>query len=119
MTRLLKDAVLLEYFYPYYLIKLVYWNPVAGYPGSVMYDYRILYDPKTNSFIHSSLDWIKDHRHKFPLKIEELKPLEMQSYFEEVVSIIHLMDSFGFKVLSTVVEKPFQMKIVYNRKYNR
>ena len=50
MKRIIKKAVPLKFFEPYYLIKLIHWNPAAGYPGSVMHDYRILYNPKRNNF---------------------------------------------------------------------
>ena len=114
MKQIIKKAVPLKFFKPYYLIKLVYWNPAAGFPGAVMHDYRVLYDPKKNKFELSSLQWIKNYRHRSRLEIDKLSLPEIQSYIEEFVSLIPRLDNYGFNVIKIVAEKPLHIKVIYD-----
>jgi len=114
MKRILNKAVPLKFYKPYCLIKLIYWNPAAGYPGSVMHDYRVLYNPKKNEFELSSLQWIKNYRHRSRLEIDKLSPSDIQSYIEEFVSLIPRLDNYGFDVIKIVAEKPLHIRVVYD-----
>ena len=119
MKRILKNAVPLKFFKPYCLIKLIHWNPAAGFPGSVMHDYRVLYNPKENKFELSSLNWINNYRQRSSLEIDKLSPQDIQSYIEELVSLIPRLDCFGFNVVKIIIEKPLHVKVFYDNMHNR
>ena len=114
MKRIIKKAVPLKFFEPFYLIKLIHWNPAAGFPGSVIHDYRVLFNPEKNKFELSSLQWIKNYRHRSRLEIDKLNLPEIQSYIEEFVSLIPRLDNYGFNVIKIVAEKPLHIKVIYD-----
>jgi len=115
MKRLIEKSVPLKYFKPYRLIKLIYWNPAAGFPGSVMHDYRVLFHPEKNQFIMSSIQLIKNHRQNSPLDISKLEISEIQNYIEEFVSLFTLLDNYGFNITKIAVEKSLHVSIVYEK----
>lgn len=115
MRRLIEKSVPLKYFKPYRLIKLIYWNPAAGFPGSIIHDFRVLFHPEKNQFVMSTIQRIKNHRQNSPLDISKLDLSEIQNYIEEFVSLFTLLDNYGFNITKIAVEKPLHVSIVYEK----
>jgi hypothetical protein len=119
LKKYLHNAVKLKYFGPWRLISLVRWSEKAGYPGYVTEDHRVLFNPETQEFVLSSLQWVNTHRKAHPVKISGLGPDEIGSYLAEVVSVIPRLDNFGFRIEKVEVEAPLTVKITYDPRANR
>ena len=100
LTRLdhLEYARPLKYFEPLLLVCIIHMDPLAGNPGLVLEDIRIIYDPQKTSFVISSLKWINAFREKNPLNISSLLPDELENYIKELVSLLPGADRWGFEV---------------------
>jgi len=96
MRKMIKDATPLAHFMPYRLIRLIQWNPAAGYPGIVTADLRVLYDPEAQTFVSSNVDWNAVYRAQHPIDVGALSPVERRSYIAELVSMVSGRDHRGF-----------------------
>ncbi len=101
----------LEFFPPYRLIKVTYWNPAAGAPGQVMDDLRILWDRKRGRFKVGSRAFLSAHRKAHPLKVVDFEVARMKRYVEEIFLILPWVDRWGPRIKKLEVSRPVRVRL--------
>ncbi|MDF1565980.1 MAG: hypothetical protein P1V51_23295 [Deltaproteobacteria bacterium] len=100
MRKMVAEAPALKYFPGYRLIRLIHWNPAAGYPGSVSADLRIV-QHRVSGLCHAPTpEWIATFRKAQPLDVDAMSDAERAAYLSELVSLTTLRDHRGFAVKS-------------------
>ncbi len=101
----------LEFFPPYRLIKVTYWNPVAGAPGQVMDDIRILWDRKRGRFMVSGRAFLSAHRKAHPLKVVDFEVARMKRYVEEIFLVLPWVDRWGPRIKKLEISRPARVRL--------